>query len=298
MRSPLPSPSRPLMDATPDLRRRRQVGLVFAGFCLLATIFGLLVLVVLLVDVARTGLPWLNTGFLTSFPSRFPEQAGIKSAIVGSVYMMLLTALIAVPVGVAAAVFLEEYSPRGWFLRFVQLNIANLAGVPSVIYGILGLALFVRALALERSLLAGALTMALLVLPIIIIATQEALRAIGDGVRESAYALGATRSQVIWHHLLPMAAPGILTGVILALSRAVGETAPLIMIGALTFIAFLPESVFDPFTVLPIQIFNWTSRPQADFQALAAAAIVVLMAFLLVMNLSAILLRNYFDRRR
>lgn len=299
MPTPPPAPqSAPSLDATPGLTRRRRLGLVLSTVCLLATAFGVLVLVVLVVDVARTGLPWLNAGFLTSFPSRFPDQAGIKSAIVGSVYMMGLTALVAVPVGVGAAVYLEEYARRGWFLRFVQLNIANLAGVPSVIYGILGLALFVRALALERSLLAGALTMALLILPVIIIATQESLRAIAGGVRESAYALGATRSQVVWHHLLPMAAPGILTGIILALSRAVGETAPLIMIGALTFIAFLPETVFDPFTVLPIQIFNWTARPQADFQALAAAAIVVLMAFLLVMNLSAIVLRNHFDRRR
>lgn len=288
----------PSMTTTPGLVRRRRLGLALAVLCLLATVFGLVVLVVLIVDVFQTGLPWLGTDLLTNYPSRFPDQAGIKSAIVGSFYMMGLTALIAVPVGVGSAVFLEEYAPRGWFLRLIQLNIANLAGVPSVIYGILGLALFVRALALERSLLAGALTMALLILPVIIIATQEALRAVPSGLRESAYALGATRSQVIWHHLLPVAAPGVLTGVILALSRAVGETAPLIMIGALTFIAFLPESVFDPFTVLPIQIFNWTARPQADFQALAAAAIIVLMAFLLVMNLSAILLRNYFDRHR
>ena len=291
-------PSGPSLDATPGLARRRRLGAALAAACLLATALGVLVLLVLVVDVARTGLPWLDAGFLTSFPSRFPDRAGIQSAIVGSVYMMGLTALVAVPIGVGAAVYLEEYARRGWFLRFVQLNIANLAGVPSVIYGILGLALFVRALALERSLLAGALTMALLILPVLIIATQEALRAIAGGVRESAYALGATRSQVVWHHLLPMAAPGILTGIILALSRAVGETAPLIMIGALTFIAFLPESVLDPFTVLPIQIFNWTARPQADFQALAAAAIVVLMAFLLVMNLSAIVLRNHFDRQR
>lgn len=287
-----------IFSAPRALRHRRRVGVGLAALCLLATIVGLVVLVVLLVDVAVKGLPWLDGTFLTSYPSRFPEKAGIKSAIVGSVYMMGLTALTAVPLGVGAAIFLEEYAPRGWFQRIIQLNIANLAGVPSVIYGMLGLALFVRALALERSLLAGALTMALLILPVLVIATQEALRALPQELRESAYALGATRWQVIRHHLLPQAAPGILTGIILSLSRAMGETAPLIMIGALTFIAFLPESVFDPFTVLPIQIFNWTARPQDDFRALAAAAILVLMVFLLVMNLGVILLRNHFERNR
>jgi phosphate transport system permease protein len=264
----------------------------------LATFFGLLVLLTLLVDIVVKGAAWLDVPFLTNFPSRNPEEAGIKSAIVGSFWMMGLTALFAVPVGVAAAIYLEEYAGRGWLLRIIEINIANLAGIPSVLYGILGLGLFVRFMALERSILAGALTMTLLILPIIVIATQEALRAVPQGIRESAYALGATRSQVIWSHLLPISMPGIMTGVILSLSRALGETAPLIMIGALTFIAFLPESVMDPFTVLPIQIFNWTARPQADFQQLAAAAIIVLMVFLLLMNLSAILLRNYFERNR
>lgn len=286
------------MQANPALARRRLAGKLLSALCLLATIFGVVALVLLLVDVLRVGLIWLDWGFLTSYPSRFPDQAGIKSALVGSVYMMGLTAVLAVPLGVATAVYLEEYAPRGWFLRFIQLNIANLAGVPSVIYGILGLALFVRAFNLDRSLLAGALTMALLILPVIVIASQEALRAIPNGVRESAFALGATRFQVIWHHLIPISLPSILTGIILSLSRAIGETAPLIMIGALTFIAFLPESLSDPFTVLPIQIFNWTSRPQADFQSLAASTIIVLMLFLFLMNLSAILLRNHFDRKR
>ncbi|WP_243663349.1 phosphate ABC transporter permease PstA [Rhodothermus marinus] len=258
----------------------------------------MLVLTSLMVDVVRKGASWLDWQFLTSYPSRNPEEAGIKSAIVGSFWMMLLTALFSVPVGVGAAVYLEEYAPRGWFLRLIQLNIANLAGIPSVIYGILGLGLFVRYFALGRSLLAGALTMSLLVLPIIVISTQEALRAVPQGIRESAYALGATRWQVVSSHLLPIAAPGILTGIILALSRAVGETAPLVMIGALTFIAFLPESLLDPFTVLPIQIFNWTARPQEEFRSLAAAAIIVLMVFLFLMNLSAILLRNYYERHR
>jgi phosphate transport system permease protein len=278
--------------------RRRRAGVFFAGVCFIATIFGLLVLVTLLVDVLVKGLPWLNWNFLTSFPSRRPHDAGILSAIVGTFWMMGLTAAVSVPVGVASAVYLEEYASKGWFARLVQLNIANLAGVPSIIYGILGLTLFVRFMGLDRSLMAGALTMALLILPVIIISTQEAIKAVPSGIRESAYALGATRWQVVYSHVLPIAAPGIMTGVILSLSRAIGETAPLIMIGALTFIAFLPSSVFDPFTVLPIQIFNWTARPQLDFQLLAAAAIIVLMAILLVMNLSAIILRNYFERNR
>ncbi len=277
---------------------RRRTGLVVSSLLFAATFFGIVVLVTLLVDIVVTGWPWLSSGFLTNYPSRFPEQAGVKSALVGSLWMIGLTALLSVPIGIASAVYLEEYAPRHWFFRFVQINIANLAGVPSVLYGILGLALFVRFLGLGRSLMAGSMTMALLILPVVIIGTQEALRAVPSGVRESAYALGATRWQVIWSHLLPIAAPGILTGVILSLSRAIGETAPLIMIGALTFVAFLPESVMDSFTVLPIQIFNWTSRPQAEFQELAAAGIIVLMVLLLAMNLSAILLRNRFERYR
>jgi len=272
--------------------------MVFASVCFVATVFGIIVLTALLVDVAVTGLTWLNWQFLTDFPSRRPAEAGIVSAIVGSLWLMGLTALFSVPLGVGAAIYLEEYASQGWFLRVIQVNIANLAGVPSVIYGILGLTLFVRYFAFERSILAGSLTMSLLILPIIVISTQEALRGIPDGVREAAFALGATRSQVIYSHVLPAAAPGILTGMILALSRAIGETAPLIMIGALTFIAFLPEGMMDAFTVLPIQIFNWTARPQEEFQNLAAAAILVLMVFLFLMNLSAILLRNYYEEGR
>jgi phosphate transport system permease protein len=272
--------------------RRRVFGRVFQALCFAAIAIGMLALVVLLLDVLRRGLPTLSWSFLTSFPSRFPEQAGIKSAIVGSIYLILLTAAIALPTGIAAAVWLEEYPRKGRLSRLVEVNIANLAGVPSIIYGLLGLGLFVRLLQLERSLLAGALTMALLVLPIIIINAREALRAVPSSQREAAYALGATRSQVIWGVVLPAALPGIMTGVILALSRAIGETAPLITIGALTFIAFLPDSPFDPFTVLPIQIFNWVSRPQAGFHALAASAIIVLLVILLSMNALAIYLRD------
>jgi phosphate transport system permease protein len=287
-------------NGTFNLRRsrRKRLGMILAGILFLATIFGIVVLVTLLVDVITSGMSWLDGTFLSSFPSRHPEAAGIKSALVGSLWLMGLTALISVPLGVASAVYLEEYAKDGWFLRLIQVNIANLAGVPSVVYGILGLALFVRFAALQNSLLSGALTLSLLILPIIIISTQEALRGIPSGLRESAFALGATRWQVIRSHVLPMAAPGIFTGVILALSRAIGETAPLILVGALTFVPFLPRGAMDQFTALPIQIFNWTARPQDEFRGLAAAAIVVLMILLFTMNLSAILLRNYFEERR
>jgi phosphate transport system permease protein len=272
--------------------------MILTGVLFLATIFGIVVLVTLLVDVAVTAAPWLNGQFVTSLPSRNPGEAGIRSGLFGTLWLMGLTALISVPLGVASAVYLEEYAQEGWFLRLIQVNIANLAGVPSVVYGILGLALFVRFAAFGNSLLAGALTLSLLILPIIIISTQEALRSIPGGIRESAYALGATRWQVIWSHVLPMAAPGIMTGVILALSRAIGETAPLILVGALTFVPFVPQGAMDQFTALPIQIFNWTARPQDEFRGLAAAAIVVLMILLFTMNLTAILLRNYFEERR
>ena len=283
-----------------NLRRlhRKRVGLALAGVLFLATIFGIVVLVTLLVDVVVTSVPWLDGQFIASLPSRNPGEAGIQSALIGSLWLMGLTALISVPLGVASALYLEEYARDGWFLRLIQVNIANLAGVPSVVYGILGLALFVRFAALSNSLLAGALTLSLLILPIIIISTQEALRSIPSGIRESAYALGATRWQVIYSHVLPMAAPGIMTGVILALSRAIGETAPLILVGALTFVPFVPQGALDQFTALPIQIFNWTARPQDEFRGLAAAAIVVLMILLFTMNLTAILLRNYFETRR
>ena len=283
-----------------NLRRlhRKRVGLALAGLLFLATIFGIVVLVTLLVDVVVTAVPWLDGQFIASLPSRNPGEAGIQSALIGSLWLMGLTALISVPLGVASALYLEEYARDGWFLRLIQVNIANLAGVPSVVYGILGLALFVRFAALSNSLLAGALTLSLLILPIIIISTQEALRSIPSGIRESAYALGATRWQVIYSHVLPMAAPGIMTGVILALSRAIGESAPLILVGALTFVPFVPQGALDQFTALPIQIFNWTARPQDEFRGLAAAAIVVLMILLFTMNLTAILLRNYFETRR
>ena len=278
--------------ADPKLARRRTFGRIFEIVCLVAICVALMTLAILLVDVGRRGLATLNWDFLTSFPSRFPQQAGIKAALVGSLWLIGLTALFALPTGVAAGVWLEEIARRGTLSRIIEVNIGNLAGVPSIIYGLLGLGLFVRALDLGRSVLAGSLTMALLVLPIVIINTREALRAVPSSQREAAYALGATRSQVIWSVVLPSALPGIFTGVILALSRAIGETAPLITIGALTFIAFLPEGPFDPFTVLPIQIFNWVSRPQPGFHAIAASGIIVLLVVLLSMNAFAIYLRD------
>ncbi len=272
--------------------RRYAIGRVFQATCIAAVSIGLIALAVLLADVLLRGLPTLTWDFITSFPSRFPQRAGIVAALVGSLWLMILTAAFALPTGIAAGVWLEEIARRGRLSRFVEVNIANLAGVPSIIYGLLGLGLFVRGLDLGRSLLAGALTMALLVLPIIIINTREALRAVPPSQREAAYALGATRTQVIWNVVLPAALPGILTGIILSLSRAIGETAPLITIGALTFIAFLPNGPMDSFTVLPIQIFNWVSRPQAGFHALAASGIIVLLAVLLSMNAIAVYFRD------
>jgi len=258
---------------------------------------GVLLLFLLLWDVFTRGLPWLSWDFLTSFPSRFPERAGIRSALFGSIWLILLTAAFAVPIGVGAAIYLEEYAPKNRLTKIIEINISNLAGVPSIVYGILGLTLFVRTLLLGRSLLAGALTMALLILPIIIISSQEALRAVPKSIREASYALGATRWQTIRHQVLPAARPWILTGNILALSRALGETAPLIMVGALSFVAFVPRTPLDPFTALPIQIFSWVGRPQEEFASLAAAGIIVLMAFLLTMNATAIILRNRYQRR-
>lgn len=281
----------------PAQARRRRAGRIFQVACLASIGFSIAVLAILLVDVARDGLRWVSWDFLTRFPSRIPERAGIKSAVLGSLWMMVLTAGISFPLGVGAAIYLEEYSPRNWVTRLLQTNIANLAGVPSIVYGILGLAIFVRFFGFGRSVLAGAATLALLILPVVIIAAQEALKAVPNSLREASYGVGATKWQTIRHQVLPVALPGILTGMILSLSRAIGETAPLIMIGALTFIAFSPTSPMDPFTVLPIQIFNWTAKPQAEFHELAAGAIVVLLFVLLVMNAGAIILRNKFQKR-
>jgi phosphate transport system permease protein len=251
----------------------------------------------LIVDIWSDGASRLSWNFLTGFPSRRAADAGVWHALTGSVFVILVTGLLAVPIGVAAAIYLEEYGGRSFAARIIEMNITNLAAVPSIIYGLLGLGLFVRALGMGRSVLAGASTLALLVLPVVILSTREALRAVPPSIREGSYALGATKWQTVWYQVLPVALPGILTGTILALSRAIGETAPLITIGALTFVAFAPDSIWSPFTVLPIQIFNWVSRPQREFQVNAAAGILVLLALLLTMNAAAIWLRDRYQKK-
>ena len=280
-----------------NLKNRHRKARIFRHFCAAITWLSVLLLGVLLVQVGRDGLGWLDWQFINSFPSRFPERAGIKSALVGTLWMSVLVAVISIPVGVSAALYLEEFSGRGRIARLIEVNIANLSGVPSIVYGILGLAIFVRFFMLERSLISGALTMSLLILPTIIIASREAIKTVPMSIRYAALSLGATRWQTTWSHVLPASFPGIMTGVILALSRAIGETAPLIMIGALSFVAFLPAGPMDSFTALPIQIYNWVSRPQPEFHELAAAGIIVLLAVLLLMNATAIYIRNKTERR-
>lgn len=277
--------------------RRRRADLLFQATALVVLVAALAGLAALVGDVWRDGAERVSWSFLTSFPSRRAEQAGLFHALVGSLFVIGLTAAMALPVGVAAAVYLEEYGGRSRTARLIELNIANLAAVPSIIYGLLGLGLFVRAMGMGRSVLAGAATLALLALPVVILSTREALRTVPSTIREASYALGATRWQTIRHQVLPMALPGILTGLILALSRAIGETAPLITIGALTYIPFAPDSVWSAFTVLPIQIFNWVSRPQAAFKANAAAGILVLLVLLLTMNALAVVLRDRAQRK-
>jgi phosphate transport system permease protein len=271
---------------------------LFVAFGLLSTLLGLVALGALLYDVVSDGAGRLSWQFLTSYTSRRADAAGIYAALIGSAFVISVTAAIAIPVGVAAAVHLEEYGGRGRLSRFIEINISNLAGVPSIIYGLLGLGLFVRAMGMGQSVLAGASTLALLVLPTVILSTREALRAVPSSLREGSYALGATKWQTVWHQVLPAAFPGILTGLILALSRAIGETAPLVTIGALTYVPFAPDGIWSPFTVLPIQIFAWVSRPQAAFAENAAGGILVLLALLLVMNGTAIAIRDRLQRHK
>ena len=277
--------------------RRRILDLCCQALGLAILCAALAALGALLWDVWTDGSSRLSYDFMTGFPSRRPADAGIWHALTGSIFIMLVTGALAVPIGVATAIYLEEYGRRSFFSKVIEINITNLAAVPSIIYGLLGLGLFVRALGMGRSVLAGASTLALLVLPVIILSTREALRAVPGSIREGSYALGATKWQTVWYQVLPVALPGILTGTILALSRAIGETAPLITIGALTFVAFAPDGIWSPFTVLPIQIFNWVSRPQAEFQVNAAAAIIVLLALLLTMNAAAIWLRDRYQKK-
>jgi len=273
----------------------------FAVLVMVAALVGVVVLAVLLVDVIRDGSPMLSLEFLTSFPSQiFPENGGVYPALVGSVWLLGLTALISVPLGLGAAVYLEEYAEDTRVNRIIEVNISNLAGVPSVIYGLLGLGLFVQLLAPVTggaSVLTGALTLSLLILPVIIVATREALRAIPADIREGGFALGATRWEVIRSHLLPMALPGALTGVILALSRAIGEAAPILVVGVSLYQTYVTASPVDGYMALPTQIYDWISRPQQIFQDSAAAAIVVIMVMLLLANSVAIVLRNRYQKR-
>ena len=293
-----------------QIRGRRIRERIFAVLGFASTLIGLIALSLLLYDLAHEGLGRLSWDFFTSFPSRRASAAGILSAWVGSILIILVTALIAVPLGVGAGIYLEEYARRNWMTGIIEINVTNLAAVPSIVYGLLALGLFVYGFGTGRSILTAGLTLALLILPIIIVATRESIRSVPHSIREAAYGIGATKGQVTRDHVLPASVPGILTGIIIGLSRAIGETAPLITIGALTFIAFLPESpvtadfpflnfnwLFDGFTVLPIQAFNWISRPGSDFHANAAAAGLVLLALTLSLNAVAITLRYRLRKR-
>jgi phosphate transport system permease protein len=280
-----------------NLTRRRLQAKLFHGMISFATAAVVTLLVLLLFKIWHDGQSYLNWDFLKNFPSRAASRAGIASALAGSMAIITMTAMISVALGIGAALYLEELAPKTRAGRFIEMNIANLCGVPSLVYGILGLAVFVRFFGFGRSILAAGFTLAIMILPIIIIASRESLRSVPNGIRMAALALGATRWQTTWHHLLPAAAPGILTGIILALSRALGEAAPLILVGGVTYIAFLPESAYDSFTTLPIQIFNWAGRPQEEFHGIAAAAIIVLIGLVLMTNAFAILIRSRMERK-
>ena len=299
-----------MADIEKNVARNKKLDGLFAVFGLLSTFIGMLTLAALIINLAIDGAARLTPHFFTSFPSRFPAQAGILSAWVGTTLVMVVTALTAVPMGIAAGVYLEEYAPKNWLTALIEINIANLAGVPSIVYGLMALGLFVYQLKLGQSVLSAGLTLALLILPIVIVATRESIRAVPGSMREAAYALGATKWQTTRDHVLPYSMGGILTGVIIALSRAIGETAPLVTIGALTFIAFLPDApvkgefpflsfdwLMSPFTVMPIQMFNWVSRPQQEFHLNAAATGLVLMVMTLIMNGIAIYFRYRFRKR-
>ncbi|MBL6964029.1 MAG: phosphate ABC transporter permease PstA [Bacteroidetes bacterium] len=265
---------------------------------IISTLIGLILLVIFIGDILDDGLKRLNWDFITSLPSRKPERAGIYTALMGTLWILIMTAIIAFPIGIAAGIYLEEYGNKKSFLsRLLEINISNLAGVPSIIYGLLGLEVFVRMLKMGPSLLAGSLTLALLILPIIVVATRESLKAVPDSIREASFGMGATKWQTIWMNLLPASMGGVLTGVILALSRAVGETAPLIVIGALAYVPFAPSGPMDEFSVLPMQIFNWVSRPQHGFVINSAAAIIVLLTITIIMNGIAVYLRNRWQRK-
>lgn len=310
MRAAPTAPYRNVDAMRAGLSRRKMLDQLFVVVGLIVMLACLMILAVLFIDLVRDGAPRFSLDFFTNFASRNAERAGILAAWVGTSLVMLVTAVCAVPVGVAAAIYLEEYAPKNWFTAIIEINVTNLAGVPSIVYGLLALGLFVYQFDLGQSIAAAGLTLALLILPIVIVATREAIRSVPKSIREAAYGLGATRWEVTKDHVLPYSTGGVLTGMILGLSRAIGETAPIITIGALSFIAFLPQSPFtsefpfisfqwlrDPFTVMPIQMFNWVSRPDQAFQANAAAAGAILLAMTLVMNGIAIWIRYRFRKK-
>lgn len=280
-----------------NTKKNRLKDSVFKYYGIMSTFIGLIMLAVFIIIILQTGLSRLNLDFITSLPSRFPARAGIYTALMGTAWMLMLTIIFSVTLGVLAGIYLEEYAKKGLFSRLLEINISNLVGVPSVIYGILGLAFFNRALGLGGSLLAGSLTLSLLIIPVIIVTTRESLKAVPKTIKEAAYALGATKWQAISRQQLPAASGSIVTGVILALARAIGEAAPLIVVGALVYVPFAPQSPLDDYTVLPIQIFNWTSRPQAEFQVNASAGIIVLLFITFLMNGVSIYLRNKWQKK-
>ncbi len=280
----------------PSAMRRKLSGTLFYGLCLLAIAILMLTLLLILADILIKGLPWLDWQFLTSYPSRRPAAAGVFPALVGSIEIIILVGLFTFPAGIGAAIYLVEYAGDNRLNRLLQTNIGNLAGVPSIIYGIFGLALFVRFLSLGPTILSGALTLTLLILPIVIIASIEALKAVPEAQREGAYALGASRWQMVRGSVVPAASPGIMTGLILALARAIGETAPLILVGAATFVAFVPHPLQGQFTVLPIQAFDWATRPQAEFQGITSATIIVILILIFILNVLALVVRARLSR--
>jgi len=280
-----------------NIKKNRLKDQLFKFWGIFCTLIGLVLLTVFIGDILIDGISRIDWGFITDLPSRKAEKSGIYTALMGSIWILLLTALIAIPVGVSAAIYLEEYSKKNWLSGLLEINISNLAGVPSIIYGLLGLEVFVRIMSLGASVLAGSLTLSLLILPIIIVATREAIKAVPSSIKDASYALGASKWQTIWHQILPASGGGILTGVILALSRAVGETAPLIVVGALAYVPFAPQNPMDEFSVLPIQIFNWISRPQHGFIENAAAAIIILLLITFIMNGIAVHFRNKWQKK-
>ncbi len=306
----MPSEEQAIVDIRKRIAFNKLRDHIFWIIGLFSTLIGFILLFTLMVDLFIDGFPRLSWQFITSYPSRFPEKAGILSAWVGTTLVMIVTASTAVPLGIAAGIYLEEYGKKNWLTHLIEINMNNLAGVPSIIYGLLALGLFVYFLKFGESILTGGLTLGLLILPMVVIATRESIRAIPNSIREASYALGATKWQTVKDHILPYSSGGILTGMIIGLSRAIGETAPIITVGALTFIAFLPTSpitsefpflsfrwLLDPFTVMPIQMFNWVSRPQHGFHLNAAAAGIILLFMTLLMNGFAIYLRYRFRKR-